>query len=220
MVASDYECYREIVVSIRIGTACILLATIHFAHGQSIDCSNVAATQTRAQTGPGGVVAVLEVQTHDDQMKDSHQCMAEYHLHITLPDGREEARETGYGFANSIAGWGRRLSVHLDGFSKDGQHVFGVISENGQYSFVQAFDFKRGGPHVEIVIQQGLSHLKAVNCGTSFAVAGTTNAGEIVLEPNTANQCRIDHRWVLDRSGKLRETTKSDSFLPLYSPPK
>ena len=72
---------------------------------------------------------MLEVQTHDDHMKDSHQCMAEYRLHITPPDGREEGRETGDGFANSIAGWGRRLSVHLNGFSKDGQHVFGVISE-------------------------------------------------------------------------------------------
>ena len=67
---------------------------------------------------------------------------------------------------------------------------------------------------MEIVVQQGLSHLKVVNCGTSFAVAGTTDAGEIVLEPNTANQCHIDHRWALDR-----ETTKSDPFLPLYSPP-
>lgn len=72
---------------------------------------------------------------------------------------------------------------------------------------------------MEIDVQQGLSHLKAVKCGTSFAVAGTTNAGEIVLEPNTANQCRIDHRSVLDRAGKLRDAS-NDSFLPLYSPPK
>ena len=163
---------------------------------------------------------MLKVQTHDDHMKNSHQCMAEYHLHITLPDGHEEAPDTGYGFTNSIAEWGRRVSVHLDGFSNDGQHILGVISEGGKYSFVQVFDFKRGGPHVEIAVQQGSSHLKAVKCGTSFAVAGTTNAGEIVLEPNTANQCRIDHRWVLDRAGKLRDASKNDSFLPLYSLPK
>jgi hypothetical protein len=43
------------------------------------------------------------------------------------------------------------------------------------------FDFKRVGPHVEIAVQQGLSHLKAVKCGTAFAVAGTTVADEIVL---------------------------------------
>ena len=207
-------------VSIRITRAWLLLATIHCAYGQSVDCSNVADTETRSRTGQGGVVAVLRVNTHDDHMKDSHQCMAEYHLHITLPDGHEEATDTGYGFTNSIDEWGRRISVHLDGFSNDGQHVFGVISEGGKYASVQVFDFKRGGPHVEIAVQQGLSHLKAVRCGTSFAVAGTTDAGEIVLEPNTTNQCRIDHHWVLDRAGKLRDATKNDSFLPLYSTPK
>jgi hypothetical protein len=183
-----------------------------------MDCSNVADTETRSKTGPGGIVAVLKVHTEDDHMKDSHQCMAEYHLHITLPDGREEAPETGRGFTSSIAEWGRRLSVHLDGFSGDGQHILGVISEGGRYSFVQVFDFRRGGPHVEIAVQQGLSHLKAVNCGTSFAVAGTTNAGEIVLEPNTANQCRVDHSWILDRAGNLRDASKNDSFLTLYTP--
>ena len=114
------------------------------------------------------------------------------------------------------AEWGRRVSVHLDGFSNDGQHIFGVISEGGKYSFVQVFDFKRGGTHGEIDVQQGLSHLKAVKCGTSFAVAGTTNAGEIVLEPNTANQCRMDHRGLLNKTGKLRDLAKNESFTPLY----
>src|SRR4051794_23203003 len=102
-----------------------------------MDCSNGAATETSRKTGPDGAVAVLKVVTHDDNMKSSHDCMAEYHLHVTLPDGREEAPDTGYGFTNSTAEWGRRLSVHLDGSSKDGQHIFGVISEGGKYSFVQ-----------------------------------------------------------------------------------
>ena len=161
---------------------------------------------------------MLKVQTHDDHRKNSHACMAEYHLHITLPDGHEEAPDTGYGFTNSLADWGRRVSVHLDGFSNDGQHVFGAISEGGRYSFVQVFDCKRGGPDVVINVQQGLSHLKAVKCGTSFAVAGTTNGGEIVLEPNTANQCRMDHRWVLDRAGNLRNLGKNESLTALYNP--
>ena len=121
------------------------------------------------------------------------------------------------GFTNSTAEWGRRLSAHLDGFSNDGQHLFGVISEGGKYSFVQVFDFKRDGSHVEIQIQQALSHLKAAHCGTSFAVAGTTNAGETVLEPNTASRCRVDHRWLLNKAGKLRDLAKNESFTPLYN---
>jgi hypothetical protein len=202
----DGECYCKIVISAKIIGAWLFLAAIHCAHGQSMECSNIADTETRSKTGPGGVAAVLTVHSEDDHGKNSHQCEANYHLRITLPDGREEAADSSpIGFTNSIAEWGRRLSVHLDGFSRDGQHIFGVISEGGEYSFVQVFDFKRGGPHVEIAVQDGWLRLRAVKCGASFAVAGMTNAGEIVLEPNTAGRCRIDHRWVLDRAGKLRD---------------
>src|ERR1700730_9013023 len=111
------ECYGEIVTSMNITRTWLFLVAFHCAHGQSIDCSNLADRETGSKMGPGGVVAVLKVQSHDDNMKNSHQCMAEYHLHITLPDGREEAPDTGYGFTNSQAEWGRRVSVHLDGFS-------------------------------------------------------------------------------------------------------
>ena len=153
-------------------------------------------------------------------MKNSHNCMANYSLRITLPDGSDGAAGLipPMGFISSIAEWGRRLSVHLDGFSDDGQHIFGVIAEGGKYSSVTVFDFKRDGSHVEIQVQQGVSHLREVNCGTSFAVAGTTNAGELVLEPNTANPCHSDHRWLLDKTGKLRDLTKNGSFVSLYSP--
>jgi hypothetical protein len=188
--------------------------------GQSIDCANDVTTESRSRTGPGGVVAVLKVHSEDDHNKNSHECEANYTLRITLPDGRDGAAGLipPMGFTSSVAEWGRRLSVHLDGFSNDGQHIFGVISEGGKYSFVQVFDFKRDGSHVEIQIQQGLSHLKAANCGTSFAVAGTTNAGEIVLEPNTASRCRMDRRWLLNKAGKLWDLAKNESFMPLYTP--
>jgi hypothetical protein len=175
--------------------------------------------ETLSKTGPGGIIAVVRVRSEDDHNKDSHQCMANYHLRITLPDGREETPDSSpMGFSNSAAEWGRRLSVHLDGFSSDGQRIFGVISESGKYSFVHVFDFRRGGASVEIPVKLGWSYLRAAKCGTSLAVTGTTNAGEIVLEPNTAERCRTDHHWVLDRAGNLRDATRNDSLMPLYTP--
>ncbi|MBS1859310.1 MAG: hypothetical protein JST11_28305 [Acidobacteria bacterium] len=203
-------------------SALIWMAAVRCTPGQSIDCANNVDAESKSRTGPGGVVAVLKVHSEDDHNKNSHECMANYTLRITLPDGRDGAAGLipPMGFTSSVAEWGRRLSVHLDGFSNDGQHIFGVISESGKYSFVQVFDFKRDGSHVEIQVQRGLAHLKAANCGTSFAVAGTNNSREIILEPNTANLCRLDHRWVLDKAGQLREMAKTESFTPLYTPEK
>ena len=137
--------------------AWLLLVAFHCAHGQSMDCSNVADTETGSKVGPGGVLAVLRVHSEDDHSKNSHQCMANYTLRITLPDGRDAAAGLipPMGFIASIGEWGRRLSVHLDGFSDDGQHIFGVISEGGEYSSVTVFNFQRDGSHVEIRVQQG-----------------------------------------------------------------
>lgn len=148
--------------------------------------------------------------------------MASYYLRITFPDGRttQLPPATSYGFGNNDGEWGRRLSVHLDGFSRDGRHIYGVISEGGKYSLVQVFDFEReDGPFKVVQIKEGLPRLKAGHCGTSFAVAGTTDSGELVLEPNTASPCRMEHRWVLNKSGELRDLTTTDrSFASLYHP--
>ena len=134
----------------------IWIAVVQGSHGQPIDCANNGTTESRNRIGPGGVVAVLEVHSEDDHNKNSHQCEASYTLRITLKDGRVDA--TGLippmRFTSSIGEWGRRLSLHLDGFSTDGQHILGVISEAGKYSFVQVFDFKRDGSHEEIQLQQ------------------------------------------------------------------
>jgi hypothetical protein len=194
------------------------IAALRCAHGESIDCANNATAESRRRTGPGGVAAVLTVHSEDDHNKNSHECEANYGLRITLPDGRDGAAGLlpGGGFTSSVGEWGRRLSVHLDGFSHDGQQIFGVISEGGTHSFVEVFDFRRDGSHTEIVVRQGLPRLRAADCGTSFAVAGTTGTGDVVLEPNTANACRAGHRWVLDKAGELREMAKNESFLPLY----
>lgn len=195
-----------------------LLVVAFSATGQSIDCANNVTAESRGRPGPGGVVAVLIVHSEDDHGKNTHDCMASYTLRITLPDGRDGAVGLipPMGFTASDGEWGRRLSVHLDGFSKDGKHIFGVISEGGKYSLVQVFDFRRDGSHSEIQVKSGLARLRAANCGTSFAVAGTNGNGELVLEPNTENRCRGGHRWTLDKEGNLRDMTKDEAVVSLY----
>jgi hypothetical protein len=49
-----------------------------------------------------------------------------------------------------------------------------------------------------------------------FVVRGSRrDTGELVLEPNTSNRCRIEHRWLRDKTGKLRDAAKNDSFIAL-----
>ena len=196
-----------------------VLVVAFSAAGQSIDCANNVTAESKDQPGPDGVVAILVVHSEDDHGKNTHDCMATYTLRITFPDGRHAAGLTPpMDFTASDGEWGRRLSVHLDGFSKDGKHIFGVISEGGKHSFVQVFDFRRDGSHSEIQVKSGLARLRAVTCGTSFAVAGTNGNGDLVLEPNTENRCRGDHRWTLDKEGKLRDLTKDEAFVSLFNP--
>jgi len=191
--------------------ALLLACLLHRAQGQSMDCSNTASTRSRAVSGPAGVSAVLIVASSDDHGKNSHGCMADYSLLITPSDGVSADR-----FFASDGEWGRRLSVDLDGFSRDGKHVFGLISENGKFSFVRVFDYDKTAHHAEVIdVQQALAHLKAAKC-SAYAVAGTTDAGAIVLEPNTASDCRGYHRWQLDRTGKLGNLARGAPFLSLY----
>jgi hypothetical protein len=142
-------------------------------------------------------------------------CEAEYTLTITSDPGNGGD----YDFlTRSIGDWGRRVSVHMDGFSRDGQHVFGVLSEGGAYSFTTVLNYDRMALRADLIqIKEGLPRLRAANCGASFAVVGTTDEGRVVLEPNTANACHIEHRWVMDLDGNLRDLAKGESFSSLYS---
>jgi hypothetical protein len=198
----------------------LLLVLAGFASGQSINCANNATAESSARIGPDGVVVVLVVHSEDDHTKNSHGCMANYTLRITLPDGRSGAAGLipRMGFTGSDGECGRRLSVHLDGFSHDGKHIFGVISEGGTHPFIQVFDFARDGSHSEIQVKSGLARLKAVNCGPSFAVAGTNGNSRLILEPDTENRCRGNHRWTLDTQGNLRDMSKDEAFVSLYNP--
>jgi hypothetical protein len=180
-----------------------------------MDCANIADTQSKEVRGPGGVAAVLTVHSEDDHGKNTHACNAEYGLVLTPSDEAEAKR-----FYSSDADWGRRLSVHLDGFSQDGKHVFGVISEGGEYSSVVVFDYDMARRHAELIkIEAGLTRLRAAKCGTSFAVSGIGGAGSIVLEPNTASPCKSEHRWLLDSKGHLEALSPDKPYLKLYAPP-
>lgn len=99
------------------------------------------------------------------------------------------------GFFVSDNDWGRTLSVHLDGYSRDGQRLFGIISEKGEHPFTFLFWYIVGSSMPEVIDLKDLAQLNAGKCGTTFHVVGTTTAGAAAREPDTTDACRSGYRW-------------------------
>ncbi len=98
---------------------------------------------------------------------------------------------------SSDGDWGRRLSVQMAGFSKDGRRVFGIIVEGSSTPSTMVFEYHSSSRSVELFdMASALKQMAAARCGTSAVIAGTTKTGAVVLEPNPASQCGI--RWLFD----------------------
>ena len=98
---------------------------------------------------------------------------------------------------SSDGDWGRRLSVQMAGFSKDGQRVFGIIAEGSSTPSTMVFEYHSSSRSVELFdMTSALKQMAAARCGTSAVIAGTTKTDAVVLEPNPASQCGI--RWLFD----------------------
>ena len=183
----------------------------------SMGCSSIASVHTREVTGPvygpEAVVTFLRIYSEDAHSKNVDLCQSEYQL-IILPFVGQSAEIIR--LLSSVGNWGRRLTAHIDGFSRDGKQIFGVISEAGGYRAV--FGYNRATRRTSLIdLKDAVKTLKAAKCGTGFSVAGMTKAGGIVLEPRTTDQCREDHRWLLDLStGKLQPQQQGNSFETLY----
>jgi hypothetical protein len=172
----------------------LLSASLLAAQDASLDCSNAATAQTQAVHGPAGVTALVRISTEDDHSKDSHECMADYKLVIQSAGAGAPVITD---FLSSDGDWGRKLSVHLDGFSKDGKRVFGILAEGGSTPGTMVFEYHGSNQSVELLdMASALKQMAAARCGTSAVIAGTTESGAVVLQSSPTSQCRI--RWLFD----------------------
>jgi hypothetical protein len=193
----------------------LLTAPLLCAQDASMICSNNASTQAQAAQGPAGVSAVLKVSAADDYSRNMHTCMAKYQLLVQAdPAGAAGESE----ILSSDGDWGRRLSIHLDGYSKDGKRVFGIFSEEGRASSTKLFEYDTATKAVKLVeLGKDLSRLRGLKCGTSFAVGGTSETGAVVLEPNSTDQCHTKYRWLVGPSGSLKNLAPGTAITGLYS---
>jgi hypothetical protein len=183
-----------------------------------MDCANTAdaAARTQPVRGPAGSSAILKVSSSDDASKDSHQCSAEYQLLVTPAAG---ATPTTVDFLSSDGDYGRSLSARLDGFSRDGGRIFGVLAEGPSSPMTLLFDYHASGGAVELVdLAKRFKSVMPAVCIRTLDVIGTTASGTFVLETNSAKHCASSSRWLLDSSAaRPSPLSPSARFSPLYS---
>ena len=177
--------------------------------------TTTATTQTQPVRGPDGTTAVLKVSTADDHSKNSHECNADYELVFVSPSG---GRSKTVDFYAADGDWGRTLSLRLDGFSSDGKHVFGILTEGGKYpsSFLFDYDVTSDGAVQLVDLSMQFARILSLSCREALSVIGTLASGEVVLGLNSSMSCGSTNRWKIRTSGgKPQPLAPGDSVLGL-----
>jgi hypothetical protein len=191
-----------------------LAAALAPSQRAALECANVASAQTEPAAGPGGSSSIFKVTTEDDHSKNSHLCNAEYQLLISAAGGATHAVDV----LTSNGDWGRPLSLRLCGFSQDGKRAFGIFTEGGKYLFTMLFDYHAGDETAQLIaITKLFKPIMTADCCATFEVIGTTPAGAIVIELNSARPCGASRRWLVDSSGKKPQPISPGTPVsPLY----
>jgi hypothetical protein len=177
--------------------------------------ADTATIETQAVPGPSGTTAALRVSTSDDHSKNSHECNADYTLTVTPANG---GAPQAVDLLASDGDYGRGLSMRLDGFSSDGKHVFGILTEGGKYPATFLFDYDTSGGPVEIIdLKKQFVRIMGAACMPAFDVVGTSVSGSIVVEMESRGACAENGRWVIDRGGRKPERLSAGArVLNLY----
>jgi hypothetical protein len=197
----------------------LLAASILPSQQASTECidagAETAVTETQTVRGPSGAAAVLKVSTADNHSKNAHLCEADYQLVITpAASGAPVVVE----LLVADDDYGRSLALLLDGFSRDGKRIFGIVSESNKRTNTFLFDYDTTNGNLQLVdLKMQFAHTLAASCSRKFDVLGTSETGSIILELNSATPCPSNGRWILNRTtGMPARLPRGASILGLY----
>jgi hypothetical protein len=158
---------------------------------------------------------VLKVSVEDDHGKNTHFCVADYQLVIT---GTSESEPVVQTLLSSDADWDRSISVRLNGFSRDGRNIFGVLSEGGNGHWEKLFDYNTPDGKVRLFdLEKQLNGVAPANCHATTDVVGTTEGDTMVVELSSANHCTPNTRWLLNTSsGRLQRLAETTPVVGLF----
>jgi hypothetical protein len=146
----------------------------------------------------------------DDQSKNSHLCEADYGLQISRPDG---SANPPFDLFGSDDDWDRPIAFRIDGFSRDGHHVFVVILDGAYPGSVDAIDYDMSsGSHQEKFFSIDISRAASA---VPVPFAGISPKGLMVLGPSAKNGCPRAELWQL-RPNKYKGSLTGGPVLPEY----
>ena len=179
----------------------------------------VTTCSTRdAETAPfrssAGFTAVLKMHGEDDHGKNTHLCEADYTLQITAPG---KAPRPPVSWAGSDSDWDRPIVFQVEGFSRDGRHVFLLISEDKYPGEVEAVDYDMLADSMssDVHLDAHFVHRLSRACAATLHIVGTSlQTGRMVLGTSRKDGCAGTSLWQLSPNRTTGAT--GGAVLPEY----
>jgi hypothetical protein len=171
-----------------------------------------------AQTAPlrssAGFTAMLKMHSEDDHSKNSHLCEADYSLQISRPDGSANPP------SDLISGdddWDRPIAFRIDGFYRDGHHVFVVVLDGAYPGSVYAMDYDMSSGSIsrEVSLDRHFTRHLSRACAATLHITGISPAGLMVLGSSAKDGCPRAELWQLSPS-KYKGSLTGGLVLPEY----
>jgi hypothetical protein len=171
-----------------------------------------------AQTAPlrssAGFTAMLKMHSEDDHSQNSHLCEADYSLQISRPDG---SANLPFDVLGDDDDWDRPIAFRIDGFSRDGHHVFVVILD-GAYPgsiYTMDYDMSSGSRSREVSLDRHFTRRLSLACAATLHIAGISPKGLMVLGSSAKDGCPRGELWQL-RPNKYKGSLTGGLVLPEY----
>lgn len=171
-----------------------------------------------AQTSPlrsgAGFTATLKMHSEDDHSKNSHLCEADYSLLISRPDGLANLP---FNVLGDDGDWDRPIAFRVDGFSRDGHHVF-VFILAGAYPgsiYTMEYDMSSGARSRDVSLDRHFTSRLSRACAATLHIAGISPKGLMVLGSSAKDGCPRAELWQL-RPNKYKGSLAGGLVLPEY----
>jgi hypothetical protein len=151
--------------------------------------------------------------SEDDHGKNTHLCETDYSLQITHPDGSVSPP---FNFSSADDNWDRPIAFRVEGFSRDGRHVFVFIAENDYPGWVETveYDMTSGARAKDISLDRHFTRQLSRACAATLHIVGISPAGPMVLGSSAKDGCARADLWQLSPNKTTGPT--GGAVLPEY----